>query len=62
MDYIAQNPDLDLQAFFKGRGVRLSSSDTKEDSTKPTRFAPPPKDSYWVAAPEIDDDNRSEEN
>lgn len=62
MDYITQRPDLDLQAFFKAKGIRLSSSDTKvDDPTKPTKFAPPPKDSAWVAIPDNDDD-RIEEN
>jgi hypothetical protein len=51
MDYLAQKPDLDLRAFFEGRGASLA-----ESAPEPiTRYAPPPKDTYWVAPEPVPD-------
>jgi hypothetical protein len=51
MDYFTQKPELDLRAFFEGKGVSMSEADTT--TTRPTvpgtGAAPPPKDTYWVA-------------
>lgn len=46
MDYFAQKPDLDLRAFFQGRGISMAEADEPI-----SRIAPPPKDTYWVAEP-----------
>lgn len=51
MDYIAQKPDLDLQAFFEGKGMSMTEVDRPIPSEPVSRAAPPPKDTYWVAEP-----------
>jgi hypothetical protein len=45
MDYFAQKPDIDLKAFFEGKGVRMSDVEQAEPVARP---APPPKDTAWV--------------
>jgi hypothetical protein len=45
MDYFEQKPDLDLKAFFEAKGMKM-------DSTPVSGYAPPPKDTAWVAQPE----------
>lgn len=64
MDYFAQNQDLDLRSFFESKGLRLSDDpaegpsdnpvDTPINKPIPPRWAPPPKDSVWVSAPDQD--------
>lgn len=42
MDYFEQKPDLDLNAFFQARSLKL-------DKVPVSGIAPPPKDTAWVA-------------
>lgn len=55
MDYFDQKPNLDLTPFFEGKGLKL-------DDTVPVNGAgaPPPKDTYWCAAPDNTEETTQE--
>jgi hypothetical protein len=44
MDYFNQKPNLDMKAFYEGKGVRQAANVPVQSGA-----APPPKDSVWVS-------------
>ena len=52
-EYFEQKPNLDLKPFFETKGIKMNKVPV-------SGAAPPPKDSAWVAVPDVPKDEEPE--